>query len=201
MRRLFKKNLLLQSPAEDSSKAEALREQYDSVFMEEDLGNLPQKLLPCLMCMPAITFSTDLEGIKKKVLKIKNISFLGFFHWTVCNLFFCCMTVKTIYTQKLEDQNSNQQIVSVWTDSSAFLSRHVTEANCRASRQTNVPSFMGFLFFLGAENKDGKFVSRTLLTSQLTNLSYTCIALRLLNSSLFFKNSGFFFNFNQSNKW
>ena len=100
-----------------------------------------------------------------------NISFLGFFHWTVSNLFFCCMTVKTIYTQKLEDQDSNRQIVSVWTDSSAFLSRHVTEANCRASRQTNVPSFMGFLFFLGAEDKDGKFVSRTLLTSQLTVFS------------------------------
>ena len=81
------------------------------------------------------------------------------------------MTVKTIYKQKLEDQNSNRQIVSVWTDSSAFLSRHVMEANCRASWQTNVPSFMGFLFFLGTEDKDGKFVSRTLLTSQLTVIS------------------------------
>ena len=89
------------------------------------------------------------------------------------------MTVKTIYKQKLEDQNSNRQIVSVWTDSSAFLSRHVMEANCRASQQTNVPSFMGFLFFLGAEDKDGKFVSRTLLTSQLTVFSLSsgrCIA-------------------------
>ena len=81
------------------------------------------------------------------------------------------MTVKTIYKQKLEDQNSNRQIVSVWTDSSAFLSRHVMEANCRASWQTNVPSFMGFLFFLGTEDIDGKFVSRTLLTSQLTVIS------------------------------
>ena len=35
--------------------------------------------------------------------------------------------------------------VSVWTDSSAFLSCHVREANCHASRQTNVPPFMGFL--------------------------------------------------------
>ncbi|CAH3141110.1 unnamed protein product [Porites evermanni] len=132
MRRLFKKNLLLQSPAEDSSNVEALHEQYDGMFMEEDLRNLPQKLPlppppPCLMCMPGITFST--EGSKKKVLKIKNISFLSFFHWTVSNLFFCCVTVKTIYTQKLEDQKSNRQIESVWTDSSAFLSRHVTEAN------------------------------------------------------------------------
>ena len=26
-----------------------------------------------------------------------NIHFRGFFHWTVSNLFFCCVTVKTIY--------------------------------------------------------------------------------------------------------
>ena len=27
--------------------------------------------------------------------------FLGFFHWTVSNLFFCCVTVKTIYRVKV----------------------------------------------------------------------------------------------------
>ena len=26
--------------------------------------------------------------------------FLGFFHWTVSNLFFCCVTVKTIYSPR-----------------------------------------------------------------------------------------------------
>ena len=35
--------------------------------------------------------------------------------------------------------------VSVWTDSSAFPSCHVREANCHASRQTNVPPFMAFM--------------------------------------------------------
>ena len=30
-----------------------------------------------------------------------KIHFLGFFHWTVSNLFFCCVTVKTIYTDKI----------------------------------------------------------------------------------------------------
>ena len=39
---------------------------------------------------------------------------------------------------------SDRQKVSVWTDSSAFLPCHVTEANCHASRQTNVPPFMKF---------------------------------------------------------
>ena len=29
-----------------------------------------------------------------------------------------------------------------WTDSSAFLLCYVTEENCHASRQTNVPPFM-----------------------------------------------------------
>ena len=28
-----------------------------------------------------------------------NIHFLGFFHWTVSNLFYCCVTVKTIYRE------------------------------------------------------------------------------------------------------
>ena len=31
------------------------------------------------------------------ILVFYNIHFLGFFHWTVSNLFFCCLTVKTIY--------------------------------------------------------------------------------------------------------
>ena len=45
----------------DSAKAEALREQYDSVFVEEDLRNLPE--------MPDMIFST--EGVKNQLLKIK----------------------------------------------------------------------------------------------------------------------------------
>ena len=31
------------------------------------------------------------------ILVFYNIHFLGFFHWTVSNLFFCSVTVKTIY--------------------------------------------------------------------------------------------------------
>ena len=52
-----------------STKAEALREQYDSVFIEEDLSNLP--LMPPLpyKCMPDIKFSADC--VKKQLLKIK----------------------------------------------------------------------------------------------------------------------------------
>ena len=53
----------------DSSKAEALREQYDSVFMEEDLTNLPQMPPSPYECMPDITFSAD--GVKKQLRKIK----------------------------------------------------------------------------------------------------------------------------------
>ena len=32
------------------------------------------------------------------ILVFYNIHFLGFFHWTVSNLIFCCVTVKTIYS-------------------------------------------------------------------------------------------------------
>ena len=31
------------------------------------------------------------------ILVFYNIHFLGFFHWTVSNLIFCCVTVKTFY--------------------------------------------------------------------------------------------------------
>ena len=53
----------------DSAKAEALREQYDSVFVEEYLSNLPlMPPSPC-ECKPDIKFSA--EGVKKQLLKIK----------------------------------------------------------------------------------------------------------------------------------
>ena len=52
----------------DSAKAEALREQYDSVFVEEDLRNLPQMPPSPYECMPDIIFST--EGVKNQLLKI-----------------------------------------------------------------------------------------------------------------------------------
>ena len=51
--------------------------------------------------------------------------------------------IKFFNTQKLEDRKSNRHRVSVWTDSSAFLSCHVRGA----SLQTNVPPFMGFLLY------------------------------------------------------
>ena len=35
------------------------------------------------------------------ILVFYNIHFLGFFHWTVSNLIFCCVTVKTIYWGRL----------------------------------------------------------------------------------------------------
>ena len=53
----------------DSSKAKALHKPHDSVFMEEDLGNLPQMPPSPYECMPDITFST--EWIKQQLLKIK----------------------------------------------------------------------------------------------------------------------------------
>ena len=34
-----------------------------------------------------------------QIVYISTFHFLGFFHWTVSNLIFCCMTVETIYTQ------------------------------------------------------------------------------------------------------
>ena len=34
------------------------------------------------------------------MLVFYKIHFLGFFHWTVSNLLFCCVTVKTIYSWK-----------------------------------------------------------------------------------------------------
>ena len=45
-------------------------------------------------------------------------------------------------------QKSNRQKVSVWTNSSAYgLSCHVGEANCHASKQTNLlPFYMGSCF-------------------------------------------------------
>ena len=55
--------------------------------------------------------------------------------------------IKFFNTQKLEDRKSNRHRVSVWTDSSAFLSCLVRELNCHASLQTNVPPFMGFLLY------------------------------------------------------
>ena len=53
----------------DSAKAEALREQYDSVFVEDDLRNLPQMPLSRYDCMPDIIFSA--EGVKNQLLKIE----------------------------------------------------------------------------------------------------------------------------------
>ena len=50
-------------------KAEALREQSDSVFVEEDLRNLPQMPPSPYECMPDIIFSA--EGVKNQLLKIK----------------------------------------------------------------------------------------------------------------------------------
>ena len=35
--------------------------------------------------------------------------FLGFFHWTIFNLSFCCVTVKTIYTKKSKKHEMWQQ--------------------------------------------------------------------------------------------
>ena len=53
----------------DSAKAEALRAQYDSVFIEEDLSNIPLMPPSPYECMPDIKFSA--EGVKKQLLKIK----------------------------------------------------------------------------------------------------------------------------------
>ena len=53
----------------DSAKAEALRAQYDSVFIEEDLSNLPLMPLSPYECKADIKFSA--EGVKKQLLKIK----------------------------------------------------------------------------------------------------------------------------------
>jgi len=53
----------------DSSKAEASHEQYDSVFMEEDLGNLSQMPPSPYECMPDMIFSAG--GVKRQFLKIK----------------------------------------------------------------------------------------------------------------------------------
>ena len=53
----------------DSAKAEALREQYDSGFIEEDLSNLPLMPPSPYECMPDIIFPA--EGLKKQLLKIK----------------------------------------------------------------------------------------------------------------------------------
>ena len=53
----------------DSAKAEALREQYNSAFVEEDLRNLPQMPPSPYECMPDIIFSA--EGVKNQLLKSK----------------------------------------------------------------------------------------------------------------------------------
>ena len=53
----------------DSAKAEALREQYDSGFIEDDLSNLPLMPPSPYECMPDIIFPA--EGLKKQLLKIK----------------------------------------------------------------------------------------------------------------------------------
>ena len=53
----------------DSAKAEALRAQYDSVFIEEDLCNLPLMPPSPYECKPDIKFSA--EGVKKRLLKIE----------------------------------------------------------------------------------------------------------------------------------
>ena len=52
-----------------SAKAEALRAQYDSVFIEEDLCNLPLMPPSPYECKPDIKFSA--EGVKKRLLKIE----------------------------------------------------------------------------------------------------------------------------------
>ena len=53
----------------ESAKAEALREQHNSVFVEEDLRNLPQTPPSPYECIPDIIFSA--EGDKNQLLKIK----------------------------------------------------------------------------------------------------------------------------------
>ena len=37
--------------------------------------------------------------------KCPTFHFLGFFHWTVLNLFFCCVTVTTIYSLRVNKKN------------------------------------------------------------------------------------------------
>ena len=44
--------------------------------------------------------------------------FLGFFHWTVSNLFFCCVTVKTIYYHAVD--NAGQTADNKHTGSMIF---------------------------------------------------------------------------------
>ena len=53
----------------DSAKAEALREQYDSVFTEEDLHTLPSVPPSPYECMPDIKFAA--QGVNKQLLNIK----------------------------------------------------------------------------------------------------------------------------------
>ena len=101
----------------------------------------PYKALQrCVKLWPTKTWDLD----KLFDLSFITFHFLGFFHWTVSNLFFCCVTVKTVYSWKFFPNS----VRSHW-----LLRGHMTSNNKTVSRPNfwtskikPFPSFPGPLF-------------------------------------------------------